>query len=127
MTRRLVHLSKLTYLLDENVSVKTYNRLKSIEIDVKSVKSEKLTGTKNGDILLYCSKRDWILITHDQDFLSPFENEFYGIIVVKIHLAIDSVAGVILEKFLSTIDENKLIGKIVILEKNTWRFKSESK
>ena len=120
-------MSKLTYLLDENVSAKTYNRLKSIKIDIKSVRAEKLAGTKNGDILSYCTKRNWILITHDQDFLVSHINEFYGIIVVKIHPAIDSVAGVILEKFLSTIDENKLIGKIVILEKSTWRFKSESK
>lgn len=111
------------FLLDENVSAKTVKRLLSNNFKIKTVKTEKLLGSKNGFLLNLCKQKKWILITHDQDFLSPDVKDHYGIIVMKIHPAIDSISGVVLENFLKSIDATKIIGKIVILEKNSWRYK----
>lgn len=116
-------MSTQVFLLDENVSAKTGKRLMSKNFKIKTVKSEKLLGSKNGFLLNLCKQKKWILITHDQDFLSPGIKDHYGIVVVKIHPAIDSISGVILENFLKSIDATKIISKIIILEKNSWRFK----
>ncbi len=121
--RRLNQLSTLVFLLDENVSAKTYKRLKSVNFQVKSIKTENLSGTKNGALLNICKQNKWILITHDQEFLSINIKDHYGIIVVKIHPAIDSVAGIAIENFLRSINHKSIIGKIIILEKITWRYK----
>jgi len=116
-------LSGLTFLLDENVSHKTYKRLRNENFQVKSTKSEKLAGTKNGDLLQVCSNNKWILVTHDQDFITRKLKDFYGIIVVKIHPTTDSVAGPILLNFLKTVKDEQIKNKIIILEKNDWRYK----
>ena len=123
--RRSIHLSELTFLLDENISHKTYKRLRNENFQVKSTKSEKLAGTKNGDLLQVCFKNNWILITHDQDFLSRKFEVFHGIIVVKIHPTTDSVAGPILLNFLKTIKDEKIKNQIIILEKDGWKYKKE--
>jgi hypothetical protein len=112
----------LVFLLDENVSAKTYHRLKRSNFLVKSAKKEQLLGMKNGALLSICKQKKWVLITHDQEFLSPDIKEHYGIIVVKIHPAIDTVAGIKIESFLKGIDDKSILSKIIILEKNTWRY-----
>ena len=80
----------MEFLLDENVSVKTLKRLKRKNLAVQSVRSENILGIKNGDILTLCKEKNWILITHDKDFLNPSLKDHYGIIVVNIHPAIDT-------------------------------------
>ncbi len=97
-------MSQLTFLLDENVSHKTLGRLRRIGIKVESVKTLERLGASNGDLLKLSDKKNWIFITHDSDFLSLTSKPDHGIIVVKIHPAIDEVSGEILEKFLSSIN-----------------------
>jgi len=102
-------LSILTYLLDENVSAKTLRRPRNQNFQVTSVKSENLLGTKNGVLLEICKQKEWVLITHDQEFLSPTITNHSGIIVVKIHPAIDSIAGIVLETLLKSITNQQII------------------
>ena len=122
--RRLLPLSPMEFLLDENVSAKTLNRLRRANFLVKSVKTENILGVKNGNLITIGKQHNWILITHDQDFLAPHITDYYAIIVVKIHPAIDAISGAILENFLQSTDENAIIGRIIILEKFSWRYKT---
>lgn len=122
--RKSHQLSPQEFLLDENVSAKTLKRLKKLSLVVRSIKTEQLLGTKNGHLLSLCKQKNWILITHDQDFLSPMIQDHAGIIVVTIHPAIDSVSGVILANFFQSIDVNQIPEKIIILERSSWRFKT---
>ena len=109
-------------LLDENVSEKTLKRLKSKGIQARSVKTEKLFGTKNGKLLSLCRANNWILVTHDRDFLDIGKKQHSGIILIRIHPATDEMAGPALERFLSTITGEGIQGKIIILERDGWRY-----
>ena len=116
-------MSKLNYLLDENVSHKTFNRLTQANINVKSVKTENLQGIKNSELIALCKKEKWILVSHDRDFLTPNIEDIYGIIVINIHPATDEVAGSSLMKFFKKEEEIEIVNRIIILEENTWRYK----
>ena len=110
-------MSQLTFLLDENISHKTLERLRRIGIKVESVKTQKLLGTSNGELLRLSDKKNWVLITHDRDFLYLTSKPEHGIIVVKIHPATDEIAGVILENFLNSTKPEIFRKNIIILEK----------
>ena len=114
----------MEFLLDENVSVKTLKRLRNKNLAVRSVRSENILGIKNGNLLNLCKNKKWILITHDKDFLSPSIVDHYGIVLVNIHPAIDTVAGETIEKFIELVEDKIILGKLVILEKNNWRYKT---
>ena len=118
-------MSQLTFLLDENISHKTLGRLRRIGINVESVKTQERLGASNGDLLELTSKKNWILITHDSDFQNLASKPEYGIIVVKIHPAIDEVAGEILEKFLGSVNHELFKSNIIILEEKGWHFLKE--
>ena len=64
-------MSKLDYILDENVSKKTLKRLRKKNISILSVRSENLLSIQNGDLINLCKEKNWVSITHDKDFLTP--------------------------------------------------------
>jgi predicted nuclease of predicted toxin-antitoxin system len=113
-------LSPLKFLLDEDVSHKTLQRLKKQGFVVESVKTLRLFGSKNSELLDYATSKGFILITHDRDFLYPSRKDHLGIIVVMIHPATDAHAGKILEQFLKRIDPSKIMGKVIRLERGFW-------
>ena len=113
----------LDYLLDENISHKTFLRLTKARLNVKSVRTENLLGIKNSELIDLCRKEKMILVTHDKDFLSADIKDHFGIIVVSIHPATDDVAGSILMKFLQREEEIDIVNRTIILEENTWRYK----
>ncbi|MFX1512846.1 MAG: DUF5615 family PIN-like protein [Promethearchaeota archaeon] len=115
-------MSRLIFLLDENVSHKTLERLKSIGLKVESARTQDILGASNGDLLSLSASKNWILITHDRDFLNLTANPEHGIIVVKIHPATDEIAGEILEKFLNSVNHEIFRNNINILEKEGWYF-----
>ena len=110
----------LKFLLDEDVSNKTLRRLRKQNLTVESARTLGLLGIKNSTLLDYAISQGFILITHDQDFLSPSRNDHLGIIIVMIHPATDAHAGETLETFLLTIDPTNIIGKLVILKEKSW-------
>ena len=118
-------MSQLTFLLDENVSHKTLTRLRRIGLNVESVKTQQRLGIANGDLLKLTDKENWVLITHDSDFLNLQFKPEHGIVIVKIHPAIDEISGKILERFLSSVDHEMFKGRIIILEKKGWHFLKE--
>ncbi len=118
--RRFPVLSPLKFLLDEDVSHKTLKRLRKRGFIVESVKTLGLLGAKNSDLLNYATSKEFILITHDRDFLYPSRKEHLGIIIVMIHPKTDDHAGKILEQFLQIIDPVKIMGKLIRLEEKHW-------
>ncbi len=116
-------MSKLDYLLDENISHKTFNRLAKENLKVKSVRTENLLGIKNSELIELCRKEKWILVTHDKDFLTTTIKDHFGIIIVSIHPATDDFAGSILMKFLQKEEEIEIVHRTIILEESTWRYK----
>ena len=113
-------MSPLKFLLDEDVSHKTLDRLKKQGFTVESVKTLKLFGSKNSELLDYAISKGFILITHDRDFLFASRKDHLGIIVVMIHPATDIHAGKTLEHFLKRIDPSKIKGKVIRLERGFW-------
>ena len=113
---------QLTFLLDENISHKTLARLRRTGLNVESLKTQKRLGIANGDLLKLVNKENWVLITHDSDFLNLRFKPENGIIIVKIHPAIDEISGRILEKFLKDVDSEIFRRKVIILEKEGYHF-----
>ena len=67
-------------------------------------------------------EKNWILVTHDSDFLNLTSKPEHGIIIIKIHPAIDEVSGEILENFLNSVNHEIFKGNIIILEEKGWHF-----
>jgi predicted nuclease of predicted toxin-antitoxin system len=111
-------MSKIKLLLDEDMSAKTLKRLRRAGFQVDSVDTLKIKGMKNGILLEFATQNQYILLTHDQDFLNPSLPIHYGIVIAMIHPTSDEVAGVELEKFLREANLDELINKVTVLQKH---------
>ena len=109
-------MSNIKFLLDEDISAKTLNRLRGSGFVAESVDTLKLKGTRNSSLLQLALKNQYILISHDQDFIK-YKYPHHGILVVMIHPATDDVAGMELEKFLKAKNLDDLKNKVTILKK----------
>lgn len=111
-----------SFLLDEDVSHRTLKRLRKLDFRVESVSTLKIKGKKNGPLIEFCKRYDYVLITHDKGFLNQKIANFPGIIVVRIHPVADIVTGPFLLQFLEDQDASIIPNAIIELEKRGWKF-----
>jgi len=110
-------MSNIKFLLDEDVSARTLKHLRGAGFQVESVDTLKIKGTRNSNLLEFALNKQYILISHDHDFINPNLPLHFGILVVMIHPATDEVAGVELENFLKAGNLEDLKNKVTILKK----------
>jgi len=90
-------------------------RLRTAGFQVESVDTLGIKGSRNSELLQIAKDNEYLLITHDQDFLNPPFDDHYGIILVMIHPAKDEVAGAFLETYLRSCRLETLKKKLTIL------------
>ncbi len=111
---------KYKFSCDENITTKLQNTIKSHGFQVDSVRSRKLFGIKNGDLMILLNTQKYILITFDKDFL---ENKFsinQGIIILDVNPNRDEFTIPLFEKFLNLLKDEKFdcMNRKIVLNKN---------
>jgi len=115
---------KLSFLLDENIGVKTAGFLSELGYNAKSVAKD-LQGAKDKDILRVAFKEKRLILTLDKDFCDlVFRDKFpcHGIILLRLNNESSSAINKVLAEFLQNNKEN-LQGKFVVLTETTARIR----
>ena len=73
-------LSKLKFLLDENIRVELYKFLKKAGIDVILISK----GSVNGNLTRLSLAQERTVVTNDEDFAKMTDKEVFGVVWLKI-------------------------------------------
>lgn len=110
----------MKFLIDENVRKEVGDFLQKSGHDVKLV----TPGSSNSEVIQLAVEEKRILLTHDKHFsdifLYPPEN-FYGIILIKIHPPVVSHIIEAIENLLCKITPSDIDKHLIILEKDDFR------
>lgn len=110
-------LMRYDFFCDENITKRLQATIKKFGYPVDSVRSKKLYGLNNGDLVKYLNGRNYMLITFDKDFLKADFSVNQGIIVLEIIPNRDEFTVPLLEKFLILLKNEKIncVGKKILL------------
>ena len=111
-------MSNLRFLLDENIPKSVMNFLKSKKISVEYVPK----GAKNSKVAKIAKEKKFVLITRDSDFANTLlysPEEFYGIVVFKIHPPKPESLVKALSNFIEEINDFK--GKLFVIGKEGFK------
>lgn len=122
-------------LLDENVPLSYFEKLKKIGYNVEHV-SKKHSGKKDKDIFNYAVKNKKIIITFDADFCNFRKSKHYGIIKVSAKMQnnfeillklLKKIENENTEDIYYEISPNKMYRESKIFSKRTNKFKQFTK
>ncbi len=117
----------MKFKLDENVPWILKNVIESIgQHEVDSVFHENITGIDDKSLNEKCFEEKRILITLNSDFLNPIDN-FYGIIIIRSKKQGKNAVKELFERFLKSYHLEESEGKIIIIELNQIRIRSNIK
>lgn len=116
----------MKFKLDENIPWILKNVIESIgQHEVDSVFHENIAGIDDKSLIRKCFKEKRILITLNSDIIDPTDN-FYGIIILRSNKQGKNAVKELFERFLKSYSLEKLVGKIIIIEFNQIRIRSET-
>ena len=116
--------------LDENISLQVIDDLKNTGFEVEHVRTVGLQGASDKKVAEYAKKQKAILVTKDIEFGSMIiyaRGSHYGLIIIRFphYMKLkDFVRNLI--SFFNTIEKEKLIGSMIILEIGKYRIRSIS-
>jgi len=113
----------MKFIVDENISHRTIKFLKELGYDVKGV-PEHLKGSDDETIISLAIEEDRFVITLDFDFGRIYyfsKREKVGIIVLRVRLPTVERVNQVLEKFLRTVNMEKLGKCLIILDEKKFR------
>jgi len=117
----------MKFLTDENVYSQMVKAIRSLSYDVLDIKEKEMYGTEDKDIIQIAKDSERILIALDKDFsniLNYPPSRHYGIIVLRLsRLTINGATRRLIE-FLETLTEERIRGKLAIVEPGCVRFRS---
>ena len=96
---------KPKFFCDENITKKIQKILKESGFDVDSIRSKKLFGMTNGELVKYLNENNYTIITFDKDFLEFNINVKGGIIVIDIHPNRDEYSIPLVRKFIKLLED----------------------
>jgi len=113
----------MKFLTDENIAKSVISFLRSKKHDVCDLKEEGKYGLDDIEILKWVVREKRVLLSHDRDFIDLFEwfERKATVVVVRLFRQTPEETKRVLEKFLLTVKEEKILGKLVILEENSLR------
>lgn len=116
----------MKFLTDENVYSQIVEVIRSLSYDVLDIKEQNLFSAPDYNIIQMAEDTGRILITFDKDFsniLTYPPSQYQGIIVLR--LSRMTINGTIkqLIGFLKTLTEEKIRGKLAILEPGRVRYR----
>jgi len=106
------------WLLDVNVSRNVQRFLEEHGHDPLSLIELGARRLKNGDFLAKARKLKRIILSYDQDLIRLTRGKHPGVIIVRIHPCTDEEIIPVLNKFLDSINPEKIENNIIIIEKN---------
>jgi len=117
----------LKFKADENIPIEVANIFKRFGYDIETVSDEGLQGVTDDTLISICKKENRILVTFDLDF-SDFRvyppGAYPGIIIIRLaDQSIDSTLSVI-NKLISTFQQESPAGKLWIVEKKKIRIRN---
>ena len=115
----------MRFKLDENVILILKNLIENVgQHEVDSVFHENITGIDDKSLIRKYFEEKRVLITLNSDFINPTEN-FYGIIILRSKKQGKNAVKDLFERFLNSYSLEELEGKIIIIEFNQIRIRSE--
>ena len=99
---------KYKFFCDENITKKLQNVIKKYGFQVDSVRTRKIFGMKNGDLLILINSQNFTLITFDKDFLDDKFIANQGIIILDVNLNRDEFVIPLVEEFLNFLKKDKV-------------------
>ncbi|MHA1671746.1 MAG: DUF5615 family PIN-like protein [Promethearchaeota archaeon] len=115
----------MKFKLDENMPWVLKNLIESVgQHEVDSVFHENIAGIDDKSLNKKCFKEKRILITLNSDFLNPRDN-FYGLIIIRSKEQVKNAVEELFEKFLKSYSLEETVGKIIIIETNQIRIRSD--
>lgn len=119
----------MKFLLDENISPKTYKFLKNLGHDMADVRLLNVKGIKDRQLIEIAAKQTRILITFDLDFSDlrdPMAKKLPGLIILRTKRFSSQFINVLLENFIVKHKPKDIAGKICIITESQVRFRSLS-
>lgn len=113
----------MKFLTDENIAKSVISFLRNKGHDICDLKEEGEYGLDDIKVLKWAAKERRILLSHDRDFIDLF-SQFRGkatVLVIRLFRQTPKETKKFLEKFLLTVKEKEVLGKLVILEENNLR------
>ncbi|MBI4650753.1 DUF5615 family PIN-like protein [Candidatus Desantisbacteria bacterium] len=108
----------MKFIADENLYEPIIDYLKSLGLDIFSVRDAGLSGISDAKIFQIACKKNRIIITMDKDFTRIFRfspAKCGGIIVVKIYKQNVKRTLEIFKKFYNSLNENDITNNLVII------------
>lgn len=115
----------MKFLLDQNLSPKTTQFLKSLQLDAVDVRDVGLSGQDDDTIYRYALQHRFVLITYDHEFSYKYlaNKDLEGLIFLRLHPQLLEIVHDVLKKFFLAISEEKIHKSIVVLERHQWRIR----
>ena len=115
----------MKFKLDENVPWILKNLIESIgQHEVDSVFHENISSIDDESLNKKCFEEKRILITLNSDFINP-RDSFYGLIIIRSKKQGKNAVKGLFEKFLKSYSLEETVGKIIIIETNQIRLRSD--
>ena len=115
----------MKFKLDENVPWILKNLIESIgQYEVDSVFHENIAGVDDKSLNTKCFEEKRILITLNSDFINPRDN-FYGLIIIRSKEQGKNAVKELFERCLKSYSLEETEGKIIIIETNQIRIRSD--
>ena len=114
--------------IDENLPIDVADLLQSAGHDALTVFDQKLIGGNDNHILEVCKAEERTLITLDLDFSdirSYPPEEYFGLIVLRLHRQDKSYVLEIIRRIVSLLDHEQVLHRLWIVEENRIRVRGE--
>ena len=99
---------KYNFFCDENITHQLEETIKKYGFQVSSIRSKKLFGMKNSDLITFLNAKNFTLITFDKDFLNSKLIVKQGIIIFDVQPNRDEFVLPIMERFLKMLEKEEI-------------------
>lgn len=109
----------MKFLTDENVAASVVRLLRTHRHDVKVVQHAGLTGAEDNSLIKLAIKEERIIVTHDKDFgaiLNYPLKEHSGVVLIRLRCPTPLNSAKAIENVLTKIPEEKMRGRVVVVE-----------
>ncbi len=117
----------MRFLLDENISPKTAEFLRSLGVDAIHAIEAKLKGKSDPELYEYCKSKKRVLVTFDHEFGFEYlsRKDLQGLVIVRIHPQTLENLHPILKNFFMEVKKGRIEVKhrIVVVENDRIRIR----
>lgn len=117
----------MKFLLDENISPKTAEFLRSLGVDAVHVIEAGLKGKSDEELYDFCRRNKYVMTTFDHEFAFEYlsKKDLLGLIVIRIHPQTADKVHRTLKDFFSKMKNGELevVGNLIVIDKGRIRIR----